>query len=335
MNKPKQNPKNNKKSLLIDGLYDFLKNNDHDQLQLKPQQYPDFQQQQDKFSLLNRDGDLEEYKKDYSSRIDKQLLIISQNIAQSLFGLNNEKFTAFMSRYNVWGFDLTMQQFIINFYLVVKTDNLLRQFVMDHMDKIIKTTRNVVQKYLITHMADFRFRELRTEYNRKKLKDQMKQNQQQIDKRLTDRDKQPVQQDFNAPGPGETEGTAPISPIEQNEQGEVGEVDTTPIGEAGGITNPINPFTPPTTPENAAQTSIISMTDMMNMTDAERANIGTNNGEIPQIQDNMAGITGGNAEGEELNNPPPIPGLASPNNNKEQETQPQTDDQKNGTIDSC
>jgi hypothetical protein len=35
-------------------------------------------------------------------------MIISENIMNSLFALNNEKFSAFMSRYDVWGFDLTM-----------------------------------------------------------------------------------------------------------------------------------------------------------------------------------------------------------------------------------
>lgn len=300
MNKPKQNSKNNKKTLLIDGLYNYLNTNGNEQLQLKPK---DFTQEKDDqkdidFSLKMKENDFEQYKKDYSSRIDRQLLIIAQNIAQNLFALNNQKYTAFMSRYEVWGYDLTMQQFIINFYLVVKTDNMLRQFVMTHMDKIITATRNVIEKYLIMHMGDFSFRETRTEFNRKKILSQMKQNQQKIDEKLKEIDKKPVQQNNISDVAKTTETNNNIS-----------QIDVTPIQQRGNVANSENEIP-----------KILSINQIMNMSEAEKAAIDNEN-PIPPIEDNLSGLQIGQPN-QETNNPPPIQPL-NPEEEQEQENEPE------------
>ena len=263
--------KHNKKQLLIDNLYNFLQNQNGQELQLKPQQYDVDPNQKDDFSLIAKDGDLEEYKKDYSSRIDKQILIISQNIIGSLFGLNNQKFTAFMSRYDVWGFDLTMQQFIINFYLVVKTDNMLRQFVLSHMQKIIKTARDVMQKYLITHMNEFRFRETRTDYNKKKLMDQAKAAKVDLNEKVKDKDLNPTGKEEKETGQAAAYEEPPIV-VGQAAEGE------------GGVP-PIQPFNPEGGETEGGVPSILSMDDMMNMSEQELNNITTSpEGTIPPIQ---------------------------------------------------
>lgn len=272
MNKPKQN-KNNKKSLLIDNLYNYIENNSEDTLELKPQQFQLTNNGED-FSLLRKDDDLEQYKKDYSSKIDKQIIIISQNIMNSLFGLNNQKFTAFISRYNVWGFDLTMQQFIINFYLVVKTDNMLRQFVMDHMDKIINVTRSVSQKYLITHMNEFRFRETRTDYNRKKILDQLKQNQKDIKEKLQNKDLSVKQ--------------------EQVSNNTTNNNTTSPSTNANTTTNNVEiiPFEAQVAGNENNVPKILSMDQIMNMSDEDLQHLDevAKQQQVPQIENNMEGV---------------------------------------------
>lgn len=273
MNKPKQN-KNNKKSLLIDNLYNYIENNSEDTLELKPQQFQLTNNGED-FSLLRKDDDLEQYKKDYSSKIDKQIIIISQNIMNSLFGLNNQKFTAFISRYNVWGFDLTMQQFIINFYLVVKTDNMLRQFVMDHMDKIINVTRSVSQKYLITHMNEFRFRETRTDYNRKKILDQLKQNQKDIKEKLQNKDLSVKQEQVS----NNTTNNNTTSPSTNANTTTTNNVEIIPFeAQVAGNENNVP--------------KILSMDQIMNMSDEDLQHLDevAKQQQVPQIENNMEGV---------------------------------------------
>lgn len=302
MDKPKQ--KKNKKQLLIDGLYNYITTRGEEQLQLKPDEFENLEKNQNDFSLYNKEDDLEQYKKDYSSRIDKQILIIAQNIMNSLFGLNNEKFSAFMSRYNVWGFDLTMQQFINSFYLVVKTDNMLRQFILDHMDKIINVTRNVMQKYLITHMSSFTFNEARTDYNKKKLLNKMKKNQIAINEKMKQRNVDPVKKNEEVETP--TSG-AVVAPNTE------GQINTTPI--IGQPQLEINNLTS----GNIGQPRIYSLEEMMNMSD-EQLDQATQFAQPNPIEDNLSGIT-----------PPPIqsPEELLHQNKKEQNTEqePKTTEQ--------
>lgn len=289
----KKTNKHNKKQLLIDNLYDYLQQNNSQELQLKPQEYQENTAKKDDFSLLNKQSDLEEYKKDYSSKIDKQLLIISQNIVNSLFALNNQKFTAFMSRYDVWGFDLTMQQFIINFYLVVKTDNMLRQFVMSHMDKLIKIAKNVMEKYLITHMGEFQFRETRTDYNKKKIMDKIKETQKQLEQKLKEKDLNAKEQEQET---------------SQNEEEEAPEAN---IDQGIPAIQPFNASV-----EGGEVPQIYSIDDMLKMSDQELNNLNNKqaNTKIPQIQDNM-----NNTE----NQP------QTQNISPEQEAEPQNEEQRN------
>lgn len=280
MKKPKQH---NKKQLLIDGLYNYITNRGEEQLQLKPDEFKENDDKED-FSLYQKDNDLEEYKKDYSSKIDKQILIISQNIMNSLFSLNNQKFSAFMSRYNVWGFDITMQQFINNFYLVVKTDNKLRQFILDHMEKILPTTRGVMQKYLITHMNSFSFKETRTEFNKKKLIDKLKLNQIDIDKKMKKKDKKPVKEfSYDNTLPSSTSTSSGI----QNSSS------TTVNNSAPKTEIQLNNLNSNTT-EGQTENKIYTLDEIMNGTKQE-------NQQSP-IEDNLSGVTPPTEAPEEMTN---------------------------------
>lgn len=168
-----------KQKVLIDNIYDFLQRNKDEELELKPTEYYN---SDDDFSLFNKEVDLEEYKKDYSTEIDKEIYIIAQNINDDLFNLNDQKYLAIISRIDVWGFDLTMEQFILSYYLYIKKDNKLRQFVINHMDKIIKAVKLIMDNRLVKGIKRFEFRNNRNKLNIEKLKKQREQNDQKLKK---------------------------------------------------------------------------------------------------------------------------------------------------------
>lgn len=144
----------NSNNELIDNLYQFIRNTKGQELQLKP---TDFNYNQDNASIYDQKQNLQEYKQKNRTFIDKELKIIGQNIIDSIFGLNDKKYNAIISRMSIWGYELTLQQFIINYYLIIKKDNKLRQFVINHMDKLIKMTKGLMDKELIISMKDFEF----------------------------------------------------------------------------------------------------------------------------------------------------------------------------------
>jgi hypothetical protein len=82
------------KADLSDRLLEYLKyNNSIDDLEVKPDEY--FYTQKDKETV-------EKVNKDYSTKLDKQLDIISKNIVIKFFELNDEKFQAVMKRIALW-----------------------------------------------------------------------------------------------------------------------------------------------------------------------------------------------------------------------------------------
>lgn len=253
-----------KKQVLINNIYNFLDITKDEKLETKPTD-GDLIPRED-LSEKFEQKDLQQYKKDYSSKIDRQIMIIAQNISNSLFNLPNEKFTAFISRYKVWGLDITMQQFIINFYLVVKTDNMLRQFVMLHMDKIISTVKEYLEKYLITHMNDFNFKEPRIDFVKKQLESKMKENDLQLKEKLenqTFKNDKEENEDVKIP-----------------EQHLASEKDLT-----------IEPFNAKVE-DTEAVPQILSMDDILNMDEDELNNLekAAQNKKIPEIQNNMENI---------------------------------------------
>lgn len=323
----------NKKTVLIDNIYNYIKNN-HEELELKPEQFQISDEQQD-FTLIDKQNDLQQYKKDYSSKIDKQILIISQNIVNSLLALNNEKFTAFMSRQSVWGFDLTMQQFINDFYLVVKTDNMLRSFVLSHMDKIINAAKNVLEKYLITHMNEFRFKETRTDYNKKKLIDQMKQNQKQIEERLKNKDLNAKQnkkqekdstttEDFSSTS---TSSSSTTSPSTQATSSTTNTSTTSPA--PGNIQ--ITPFEAQVAGAEPNIPRILSMDQMMNMSDEDLQNINqiAQNNTIPPIENNMENVEVQPQTEEEAETETPEENEAPEENENPEEEEQQSEEEQN------
>ena len=141
-----------KNDFLIDRIYNFLQNNkDNLNVELKPNEYSNLEDNDSQFNFKYK-KDLEVIQKDYSTQIDKQLDIISNNIAIKFFELNDEKFQAILERIMLWGYDLCLEEFILNYYLIIKKDNRLRQFIILHLLKLISRLKNIIEKQLILKM---------------------------------------------------------------------------------------------------------------------------------------------------------------------------------------
>lgn len=146
-----------KNDFLIDRIYNFLQNNkDNLNVELKPNEYSNLEDNDSQFNFKYK-KDLEVIQKDYSTQIDKQLDIISNNIAIKFFELNDEKFQAILERIMLWGYDLCLEEFILNYYLIIKKDNRLRQFIILHLIKLISRLKNIIEKQLILKMNNFNF----------------------------------------------------------------------------------------------------------------------------------------------------------------------------------
>lgn len=147
-----------KNDFLIDRIYNFLQNNkDNLNVELKPNEYSNLEDNDSQFNFKYK-KDLEVIQKDYSTQIDKQLDIISNNIAIKFFELNDEKFQAILERIMLWGYDLCLEEFILNYYLIIKKDNRLRQFIILHLLKLISRLKNIIEKQLILKMNNFNFK---------------------------------------------------------------------------------------------------------------------------------------------------------------------------------
>lgn len=142
---------------LTDRLLQYLNSvNINEPIEVKPSEYVFTQEKQSKKTNLDN-IDVEVLNKDYSTKLDKQLKNIANNIVVKFFELNDEKFKAVMQRIILWGYDICLEEFIINYYLIIKKDNRLRQFVLLHLVKLIKIVKETIEKQLTVKMNNFNF----------------------------------------------------------------------------------------------------------------------------------------------------------------------------------
>ena len=83
----------------------------------------------------------------------KKIFTFLENIVFTLRGLPEEKFKAVLDRFLTWGILPTMEEFIIDYYLTIKKDADLRQFVIMHFSKILKLTENILNSQSILRIA--------------------------------------------------------------------------------------------------------------------------------------------------------------------------------------
>lgn len=101
--------------------------------------------------------DIEVLNRDYNTQLDKQLKNVGNNIVVKFFELNDQKFKAVMNRILLWGYELCLEEFITNYYLIIKKDNRLRQFVILHLSKLIKIVKEIIEKQLTIKMHNVDF----------------------------------------------------------------------------------------------------------------------------------------------------------------------------------
>ena len=157
-------------------IWNYIKATKDQQVQFKPPQHQvDINQ---KLARLNIDAQLQTIKKDYSTKIDHQIYNICQNIVFTFFSLNNQKFYAIIQRSKFWGMQLCIQQFIIQYYLYIKQNNRLRQFILLHLNKIVLTVCSIIQAQLIKKINLQDFTSSKNDLNNMKAK--LKQNQDKL-----------------------------------------------------------------------------------------------------------------------------------------------------------
>ena len=160
---------------LIEQLIDFLHETRYDELELKPKDRDETIADDSNAQLTE---DLEILKKDYSTDIDKQLYNIAENIVFSLKSLSEDQFKAVLDRFLLWGIQQTMEEFIFDYYLVIKKDIDLRQFIVIHMNKLLTIIENILNKQSILRIAKQDFTnnaDEEIESLRKKLKEKEKE----------------------------------------------------------------------------------------------------------------------------------------------------------------
>ena len=135
---------------LYDKLLEFIKSTKNQDYQFKPKQHQIDTTK--KLSRTNVDAQLEITKKDYTNQIDHHLYNICENIVFAFFGLQTKKFYQVMLRVKEWGLQLCLQQFIMNYYLFIKQNNRLRQFILLHFNKIVLTSCSIIESQLIKKM---------------------------------------------------------------------------------------------------------------------------------------------------------------------------------------
>lgn len=163
---------------LYQKVLDFINGSKQQKMQFKPSEHEvDLNQ---KLSRLNIDAQLETIKKEKSNKIDHQIYNICENIVFTFFGLSNQKFYAIIQRSKFWGLQLCIEQFIMDYYLLIKQNNRLRQFIMIHFHKIVLTVCSIIEAQLIEKINLQEFTTSPVTINT--MKSSLKQKEQQLKK---------------------------------------------------------------------------------------------------------------------------------------------------------
>lgn len=137
---------------LLDKLFNYINDTKDECLEVKPKEFNDENILENKFETNN-----ETIMKDKNSIITKENKIICDNIIEKFFDLNDEKFLACMKRINDWDFETCMREFIINYYLYIKKDNKLRNYITIHMNTILIILKERLERKLIDGIKLFDF----------------------------------------------------------------------------------------------------------------------------------------------------------------------------------
>ena len=113
-------------------------------------------------------------------QFNKQIDIVVHNILVKLFELNTEKFNAVLSRIKVWGYELTLEEFILGYYVKVKRDNRLKLFVQLNLQRIINKLVQYIEHHLLMNINLFDFSSDNTEKDIIELKNEKSKKQKRL-----------------------------------------------------------------------------------------------------------------------------------------------------------
>ena len=139
---------------ILDKLYLYIDDTKNEKLEIKPDEFND---EDKKFKSLNVSTTVETIKKNNGTQISNENKIICSNIIKSFLGLNDEKFLACLEKMKEWGFDTCMEIFIMNYYLYMKKDNNLRQYIVLHLKTILNVLKEQLECELIKKISTFNF----------------------------------------------------------------------------------------------------------------------------------------------------------------------------------
>lgn len=151
-------------------LFKYLNDIKDEPLELKPNEFENLDKRDDSFSNSNA----ETVKKDTGTIVSKEVRIICNNIIKTFLGLNDEKFLACMERIKQWNFEICMREFIMNYYIFVKSDNRLRYYVTNHLDHIILILKEEFENNIMKNVNLFNFENSKDNYEIQLLKNELK-----------------------------------------------------------------------------------------------------------------------------------------------------------------
>ena len=161
---------------ILDKLYTYIddrKNSDE-----KPEFKPNEFNEDEKYKSLNVSSTVETIKKNSGTQISNENKIICSNIIKSFLGLNDEKFLACLEKIREWGFETCMEQFIMDYYLYMKQDNNLRQYIIMHLKTILNVLKDQLEGELIKKISTFNFLNSKDDLEIQTLKNNLKNKQQ-------------------------------------------------------------------------------------------------------------------------------------------------------------
>lgn len=158
------------KNNITDQLFNYLNEIKDEPLELKPNEFENLDKRDDETSNSNA----ETVKKDTGTIVSKEVRIICNNIIKSFLGLNDEKFLACMDRIKQWNFEICMREFIMNYYIFIKSDNRLRFYITSHLDHIILILKEEFESNIVKNINLFNFENSKDDYEIQLLKNDLR-----------------------------------------------------------------------------------------------------------------------------------------------------------------
>lgn len=122
---------------------------------------------------LNINKKVEKLNKEKMNIQLKENIIISDNILQKFFSLNNDKFYACIQKMNEWGFEIMFKEFIIYYYFKIIKDNYLKNYILMNIQTILNTLKTQLELKMMEGMKNFNFATIQDDNEIEKVKNEI------------------------------------------------------------------------------------------------------------------------------------------------------------------